>query len=515
MGMAQAFLSDINAVLPEVILLAGGCFILLFDLFITDKTKRYSFLLSCLLLIIVFVYSALEHPSLHPVAFGGQYYSDGFSVIIKMVSSLCLFMVFIYSRRYWCNLDYLNNSSNSGSNSGDIVKQEFYVLNIFCLLGAFIMISAGSLLVLYLGLELLSLPLYALIAMEVKNPKSSEAALKYFVMGAVASGVLLYGMSLIFGITHSLDLKQIIHVLSNLHQMSGFEKNVILLGFGFMIVAIAFKFGLVPFHMWVPDVYEGAPTPVTAVVGSIAKLAAFGFLFRLFIYGLDDLKFHWQTLFLIFGLLSVIIGNLGALLQTNIKRLFAYSTISHVGFLFLGLSCATKLGYDAAIFYMISYSLMTVGAFGVILLLQYKENRGAEIDDYIGLNRRHPWISFLMLLFLLSFAGIPPFVGFDGKLFVFAAMLDMHEPVYVIAVFIGLLMSVVGAYYYLKIIKNMYFDHKDPLDADIEPNRSKLKTSLVGFDGFILTLNGLFVFFAGVFPYFLVQISQYAAAGFG
>ena len=392
--IGQNFLIDLWSIIPEVILLAGGCFILLFDLFIKDRNKVCTFLLSCGVLILACVYLLLYRPENHPIAFGGQYFCDGFSQVIKIVSIVCLFVIFIYSRRYWC--------SDKGINSTKGVKPEFYVLSIFSLLGGFIMISAGSLLVLYLGLELLSLPLYAILAMEVRSTSSSEASLKYFVMGAVASGILLYGMTLIFGITHTLDLKSIVSYLFAFDSMQFFDKTVILCGFGFVIVSISFKFGLVPFHMWVPDVYQGAPTPVTAIIGSIAKLSAFGFVIRLFIYALSSLHSHWMMLFLILGLLSIIIGNLGALFQTNIKRLFAYSTISHIGFVFLALSCNSSLGFDAAIFYIISYSIMSVGGFGVILLLQYKTGRGSDISDYSGLSQRHPWIAFLMLL--LSFS---------------------------------------------------------------------------------------------------------------
>ncbi len=501
MSIGQLFLNNLWAIIPEVILLAGSCFILLFDLFVKDKTKVCTFLLSCGVLILAFVYMIFEHPLLHPIAFGGQYYCDGFSIFIKAVCCVCLFVTFIYSRRYWC-----------AKKDIDGVKNEFYVLSLLSLLGGFVMISAGSLLVLYLGLELLSLPLYAMIALETKNIRSSEAALKYFVMGALASGILLYGMSLIFGMAHTLDLKGIVDAFMDLNQMPIFDQTVILCGFGFLVVAIAFKFGLVPFHMWVPDVYQGAPTPVTAIIGSVTKLAAFGFLIRLFVYALGSLKPHWQVLFLILGLLSVIIGNFGALLQTNLKRIFAYSTIGHMGFLFLGLSCADTFGYESAIFYITSYGIASVGGFGVILLLQYKSGRGAELSDYTGLNRRHPWIAFLMMLFLFSFAGIPPFIGFDAKLFVLDAMLKTGSNIYYVSAIIALFMSVVAAFYYVRIIKHMYFDHSNPLEPDdmLEP-----KHSVVGFDSLVLTVNGLFVFFIGVFPWAWVEMSHYAALSLG
>ena len=494
LSVGARFLIDLWSIIPEVILLAGGCFILLFDLFVKDKTKICTFLLSCGVLILAGIYLLLYHPDTHPIAFGGQYFSDGFAQVIKIISAVCLFVIFIYSRRYWC--------SDEGVKSTQGVKPEFYVLSLFSLLGGFIMISAGSLLVLYLGLELLSLPLYAILAIEIKSIESSESSLKYFVMGALASGILLYGMSLIFGITHTLDLKGIWDALSGFDSMPLFDRTVIMCGFGFVIVAISFKFGLVPFHMWVPDVYQGAPTPVTAIIGSIAKLSAFGFLIRLFIYGLASLKPHWMMLFLILGLLSIIIGNLGAIFQTNIKRLFAYSTISHVGFIFLALSCASEVGYTSAIFYIISYAIMTIGGMGVVLLLQYKTGRGAELSDYSGLHQRHPWIAFMMMLLLLSFAGIPPLLGFDAKLFVMDAMLQTHNPIYYVSALISLFMSVIAAYYYIKIIKQMYFM--------ADPNNEE-RVSLVGFDSVVLSVNGLFVFFVGLFPFLWVDISKYAA----
>ena len=493
-SLGTRFLINFRSVAPEVILLAGACFVLLFDLFIKDKNKVCAYVLSCFVLGLSFIYLIFDAPSAHAVTFGGQYFCDGFSQVIKLVAIASLFIIFVYSRRYWC--------SDEGVKSTKGVKSEFYVLTIFSLLGGFIMISAGSMLVLYLGLELLSLPLYAIIAMEVRYKNSSEASLKYFVMGALASGILLYGMSLIFGVAHTLDLRQIMIALYKIDSLKAFDKTVIMCGFGFVIVSIAFKFGLVPFHMWVPDVYQGAPTPVTAIIGSIAKLSAFGFLIRLFIYSFTGLKPHWMMLFLILGLLSIIIGNLGAIFQTNLKRLFAYSTISHVGFVFLALSCASNDGYTSAVFYIISYSIMSVGGFGVILLLQYKTGRGADISDYSGLHESHPWVALMMMLFLLSFAGIPPLLGFDAKLFVMDAMLKTNNSLYYVSALISLFMSVIAAYYYIKVIKQMYF---------VRDQDKNLKLSLVGFDGLVLSINGLFVFIVGIMPALWVEISKYAA----
>jgi NADH-quinone oxidoreductase subunit N len=415
------------------------------------------------------------------LTFSDTFVRDPMSDILKVAIYLATFITFLYSK------DYLRDRG--------IFKGEFYLLGLFGALGMMILVSAHNLLTLYLGLELLSLSLYAMVAMQRDSILASEAAMKYFVLGAIASGMLLYGMSIIYGLTGTLDLGAIATQITS--QTPG-----VLLSFGlvFIIVGIAFKLGAVPFHMWVPDVYQGAPTAVTLYIGSAPKIAAFAMLMRLLVDGLMGLHAQWEGILIILAVLSMGIGNLLAIAQGNIKRMLAYSTISHVGFLILGALTGTKSGFAASMFYTLAYVLMSLGAFGIVMLLSRKGFEAENLDDYKGLNARSPWYAFMMLIVMFSMAGVPPFLGFWAKLVVLQEVIaaDMTW----LAV-VGVVFSVIGAYYYLRIIKLMYFDQAE----DTTPLVSSLDTRLM------LSLNGLAILGLGLFPGGLMAVCLAALSG--
>ena len=370
-----------------------------------------------------------------------------------------------------------------------LFKGEFFVLSLFAVLGMMVMISAHSLLTIYLGLELLSLSLYALVALNRDSVESSEAAMKYFVLGAIASGILLYGMSMLYGATGSLDIGE---VGAYIRSSSG---NDIVLSFGlsFIIVGLVFKLGGVPFHMWVPDVYHGAPTVVTLFIGSAPKIAAFAMIIRLLVNGLEGLHVQWIDMLVIIAVLSIAVGNVIAIAQRNIKRMLAYSTISHVGFLLLGILAGTSEGYSAAMFYILVYALMSLGAFGMVVLLSRAGFEADNIDDFKGLNEKSPWFAFIMLILMFSMAGVPPTAGFYAKLSVLKAVVDINM-VWLAAT--AVVFSVIGAFYYLRIIKFMYFDKAD----DATPLKTNFDMSVV------LSTNGLAVLALGIYPTSLMTL---------
>jgi NADH-quinone oxidoreductase subunit N len=339
----------------------------------------------------------------------------------------------------------------------------FYVLCLFAVLGMMLLVSAGSLVTLYLGLELLALSSYALVGLDRDSAIGSEAAMKYFVLGSLSSGMLLYGMSMVYGATGSLDLSTIYAAAGNAQ-----DHTMLLFGVVFLVVGIAFKFGAAPFHMWLPDVYQGAPTIVTLFIGSAPKLAAFGMAYRLLESGAGPLWEHWHLMLAWLAVLSLVIGNLFAIVQTSIKRMLAFSTISHVGFLFLGLSNATPTGYASAMFYAISYAVMATAAFATLILLSSRGHDAENIDDFRGLNARSPWHALLVLMIMVSLAGVPPFLGFWAKLAVLRSALDAHM---LWLALVGAVFAVIGSFYYLRIIKVMYFDPPDAQpEASINPD---------------------------------------------
>jgi NADH-quinone oxidoreductase subunit N len=382
-----------------------------------------------------------------------------------------------------------------------MAEGEFYSLGLLSILGALVLVSSGSLLTLYLGLELLSLPLYALIAMRRDSLHSIEAAMKYFIMGAVASAFLLYGFSLVYGLTGSFELETIANHLT-------VSPAVFACGVMFVLVAIAFKLGVVPFHGWVADVYQGAPTSVTIFLGSVPKLAVIGLFFRLFSGAFASHQAEWAPVLEWLAILSIFIGNILAIAQTNLKRLLGYSTIAHMGFLFLAFSLGTEVAEHAALFYGVTYALTTVAAFGLLLFMSRLGVDVDTLDDIRGLNKHHSWLAFMMLVVFLSMAGIPPLVGFDAKLFVLKALLDSHHLGLVIY---ALVMSVVAVGYYLRVIKVMFFEEPS-LNAHVnEQNRSKL--SIFYPTGLLLSLNVLAILAVGLFPNGLYTVLCFPVGG--
>ena len=378
-------------------------------------------------------------------------------------------------------------------------KGEYFTLGLFAVLGMMVMVSAKTMLLIYLGLELLSLSMYAMVAFRRDDGRASEAAMKYFVLGAIASGMLLYGMSIIYGVSGSLNLEHIANYMSS-HPVMG---NVgLLLGLAFIIVGLGFKLGLVPFHMWVPDVYDGSPTAVTLFLGTAPKIAAFAMIIRLLVEGLGDMVQGWQQILSILAALSLLVGNLIAIAQTNIKRMLAYSTISHMGFVVMGILAGTQAGYGASMFYVITYAIIAMGGFAIVILLSRNGTEADQLSDLKGLSTTHPWYAFMMMLFLFSMAGVPPTVGFYAKLSVISAVVDVN--LIWLAVF-AVVMSVIGAYYYLRAIKLMYFDKPSDtsiLDFGSEPVALDFKV--------LLTANGLTVLALGILPGSLMSLCVWA-----
>jgi NADH-quinone oxidoreductase subunit N len=373
-----------------------------------------------------------------------------------------------------------------------LLKAEYLVLALCAVLGIQVIVSAGSLLSLYLGIEIMSLSLYAMVAFDRDDGIAAESAMKYFVLGAIASGALLYGISILYGVTGSFTLDGVAAAVEG----GGAPPIGLLFGLAFVVVGVAFKFGAVPFHMWLPDVYHGAPTPVTLFVGSAPKIASFALAMRVLAEALGGVADAWQDMLVVLAALSMVVGNVVAIAQSNIKRMLAYSTISHVGFILLGVLAANPAGYRAAMFYTLTYVIMTTAAFGIVLWLSRKGFEADALDDYRGLNRRNPWFAFVMLLVMFGLAGVPPTVGFWAKLQVIAAVLDV-ELTWLAA--LAVLMSVVGAYYYLRIVKLMYFD--EPTAAS--PVEAQLAVRVM------LSLNGLAILALGLYPGLLLRLCEH------
>lgn len=465
-----AILENIHVALPEMIVLASACLALLGDLFFRSRCNAIAYSISCLGLLAAAIVSYLFIGNFKLVILNGLFVSDDVAHLMKFFIYLTVFLSFIYSRSY---------VDERQMPSGD-----YYVLGLFSTLGMMILVSAHSLLTVYLGLELMSLPLYAMTAIRRTDSDSSEAAMKYFVMGAIASGMLLYGISLIYGATGKLDLLEVAHEIT-----LNWQQQNTLLSFAmvFLLAGVGFKLAAVPFHMWAPDVYQGAPSSVTLFISTAPKIAALGMTFRLLTIGLADAAMHWQQILLVMSLLSAGLGNLLAVVQTSIKRLFAYSAIAHVGYALFGILAGNAAGYSAALYYILVYALMSAAAFGLVVLMS---SQGMEIDnveDLKGLNKRSPWLAFMMLIVMFSMAGVPPTVGFFTKLLVLKALIDVHMTGVAI---LGLLFTVIGAYYYLRIIKIMYFEqplHNEPVLI------SKGNTV-------VYSLNCLSLLFLGIFP---------------
>ncbi len=468
--------------LPEMFVLGMACAILVIDALLSGRRKVITYSLSQLTLLGALILTVMHSGEKEVVTFGGTFVRDTMGDFLKVFIYVITAVVFLYSR------DYIK--------SRGIDKGEYYVLGLFGMLGMMIMVSAHSLLTIYLGLELLSLSLYALVAFQRDNAVASEAAMKYFVLGAIASGMLLYGMSMLYGVTHSLDIGKIASYIAS-HQE---QQMILAFGLVFVVVGLAFKLGAVPFHMWLPDVYHGAPTSVTLYIGTAPKIAAFAMAIRLLVDGMQGLAADWQAMFMVLATLSLAIGNIVAIAQTNMKRMLAYSTISHVGFLVLGILAGTREGYVASMFYTITYAIMALGAFGIILLLSRKGFESDQLDDFKGLADRSPWIAFLMLLIMFSMAGVPPTVGFYAKLMVLQTVIDVD--MLWIAI-VAVLFSVVGAFYYLRVVKLMYFDKPSGSGSLIE----------AGIDTrVIVSSNAILVLLLGLFPGGLIALCRLAFA---
>src|SRR5271169_3699436 len=421
----------------EIFLLVMVCAILIVDLFVANRNKTLTYilvqltLLGCSLITVATHQQGVEH------LFHNMFVDDLMSDVLKLFSYLAVSMMLVYSRNYLL--------------ARGLFTGEFMVLALFALLGMMVMISASHFLTLYLGLELLSLSLYAMVALQRDSAIATEAAMKYFILGALASGLLLYGMSMLYGATGSLELSAVADAITHGVQ----NKELLVFGLVFVVAGLAFKLGVVPFHMWVPDVYHGAPTAMTMLIGSAPKLAAFAFVMRVLVEGLQPLMIHWSGMLEILAVLSMALGNISAIAQVNLKRMLAYSTIAHMGFLLLGVLSGTLEGYGSSMFYAVIYVLMSLGAFGMIMLLSREGFEADTLNDFKGLNQRNPWLAFIMLLLMFSMAGVPPTVGFYAKFSVLnAAVSAGHIPLVIIAV----LFSLIGAFYYLRIVKLMYFD---------------------------------------------------------
>jgi NADH-quinone oxidoreductase subunit N len=460
---------DLTPALPEVTLLVAACVVLVVDLFVPDSQRRISYWLTQLGLLTTAWFSLYVFHETPIRAFGNAFVADALADLLKFFSCITVVLTLLYSRVYLT--------------ARGLFRGETFVLTMFALLGMMVMISAAHFLTLYLGLELMSLSLYALVALQRDSNVAVEASMKYFVLGALASGLLLYGMSMIYGATGSLEINQVAVAVFSGHA------NRLILAFGlvFVVSAIAFKLGAVPYHMWIPDVYEGAPTAITLFIGAAPKLAAFAFAIRLLVGSLAAMWFDWQGMLVVLSVLSMIAGNVIAIAQSNIKRMLAYSTIANMGYMLLGFLTANVNGYSAAMFYTIVYVLTTLASFGMVLLLSRSGFEADKLDDFKGLNQRSPWYALMMLLVMFSLAGIPPTVGFYAKFAVFEAAVDVGL---VWLVVIAVITSVIGAFYYLRIVKTMYFD--DPVDQ--APLESRFDTRV------LLSLNGLALLFFGVFP---------------
>jgi NADH-quinone oxidoreductase subunit N len=472
---------DFGLAAPEIILTVMGMVILILDALSSGARRTLAYGLSLVTLAVLALVSFWQwNMGLVGETFFGMYIADPLAHLLKMASYLSVALTLIYGREYLHSRDMLRGG-------------EFYVLVLFALLGQMVMISAGNFLTIYLGLELMSLALYALVAIRRDHAQSTEAAMKYFVLGALASGFMLYGMSMLYGATGNLDLRNIADAVN-----SG-QIDYLPLTFGvvFLVAGLAFKLGAVPFHMWVPDVYQGSPTAVTLVLAAAPKLAAFAITLRILVVGLGDLTADWQPMLLILAFLSLAIGNLTAIMQTNFKRMLAYSTISHMGFILLGLASGSLDGdkqfdtesYGSALFYMLTYVLTTLASFGLIMLMTREGHECEEISDLKGLNRRSPWMAALLLILMCSLAGLPPLVGFDAKLLILQTLLKSDRLWMAV---VAVLFSLIGAFYYLRVIKVMYFDEPETAAPTI--------ATVYWVPRSLIIINGLAVLVIGLMP---------------
>ncbi len=469
---------DFSLALPEIFLLTLACAVLLAEVLVKSRVVSYGLTLFALLgsagLLVFTADATVAH------TFNGLFIDDPMGDLLKLLASFAAIVAVIYSRQYLIDRKLFNG--------------DYFALLLFAVLGMYVLISASHFLSLYLGLELLSLSLYAMVAMQRDSKAASEAAMKYFVLGALASGLLLYGMSMLYGFAGSLELAQVARAV----QEAEAGNMVMVFGLVFVVAGLGFKLGAAPFHMWVPDIYHGAPTAVTLFIASAPKLAAFAFAMRLLVDGMQLAHGDWQPMLAIMAVLSLAIGNLAAIMQTNLKRMLAYSTIAHMGFLLLGILTGSLAGFSAAMFYVVTYVLMSLGAFGLILYLSRAGYEAQDLNDFKGLNARHPWLAAMMGIFMLSMAGLPPFVGFYAKFTVLQALVGAG---WIGLAVIAVLFSLIGAFYYLRVVKVMYFD---------APAVEAQPPVTVSDAQILLSANAMGVLLLGLFPQALITVCAYA-----
>lgn len=469
--------ADLNLMpaLPELFMSGAILVILMLDAFLSEAKRGLHYGLALLTLAGCAVLQVQTYSAVPVHTFSGMFVSDALSSMVKLAMYASTAMVLVYSRQYIADRGLL--------------RGEFFSLALFALLGMNFMVSASHFLSLYMGLELLSLSLYSLIALQRDSVQATESAMKYFVLGALASGLLLYGISMIYGATGTLDLALVAKAVKS------HTANDMLLVFGlvFIVAGLCFKLGTVPFHMWVPDVYQGSATAVTLMIGAAPKLAAFVFVLRILVQGLESMVADWQAMLALVAVLSMAIGNITAIAQTNIKRMLAYSTISHMGFLLLGLLAGTPDGYAAALFYSLIYVLMSMVSFGILMGLSRAGFECETLDDLKGLNSRNSWYALLMLLTMFSMAGVPPLAGFYAKFAVIKAIADIH--LYWLAI-VAVMMSLIGAFYYLRVVKNIYFDEAQDSAAIVMRADMKL----------VLSVNAIALLVLGMMPESVIEL---------
>jgi NADH-quinone oxidoreductase subunit N len=482
-------MKDMNwlAVYPELVLLVMACVVAMVDLWVKHPRRTPTYLLTQATLAVVAV--------MHWLYFDGGFtiygmqrmvVTDPLGHLLGVFATIAVMIALAYARPY--------------AEHREILKGELFTLSLFSLLGISVMLAANNFLVVYLGLELMSLSLYALTAMRRDHTDSTEAAMKYFVLGALASGFLLYGLSMMYGATGSLDIPRVFEAIAT----GQINKAVLVFGVVFVVSGLAFKLGAVPFHMWIPDVYHGAPTAVTLLIAGAPKLAAFAITFRLLVEGMSGVAADWQQMLMFLAVASLVIGNLAAIAQSNLKRMLAYSTIGQIGFMLLGFTptvvsnntFSAANGYSSALFYLVSYVLTTLGTFGIIMLLSRRGFESEEIDDFKGLAKRSPWYAAVMAIFMFSLAGIPPTVGFYAKLAVLQALVSTNESIYIWLAIIAVGLSLVGAFYYLRLVKVMYFD--EPLETAPITSTGDVRV--------LLSLNGAAVLVFGILPGGLMMV---------
>jgi len=471
-------LSSLIPAVPELFVLGMTCLALVIALFVPKEGIIYFTVQSTLVGAAILTLFQFGHAGSE--TFSGNFISDPLSSFLKLFIYLTSFFAFLYAK------DHIKKQK--------IPFAEFYILGLFSILGMMVLVSSNNFLTLYLGLELLSLPLYAMVALQRKSRGATEAAIKYFVMGAIASGMLLYGLSLLYGVTKSLDYSTVAKLIS---VMPPDQHLLLTFSLVFVVVGLVFKFGAAPFHMWVPDVYQAASAPVALFISSAPKIATLGMAIRILVQTMPSLHFEWQQILIVVAILSMGLGNFIAIAQSNIKRMLAYSSIAHVGYMSLGLLAANNTGYSAAMFYIVIYAIMSMGAFGMIILLSKAGIEAEKIEDFRGLNARSPWFAFIMLLLMFSMAGVPPTVGFLAKLTVLEVLVDIHME-WLAA--LAIMFAIVGAYYYIRIVRLMYFEA--PEDTSPIEGAKDLRVAI--------SLNGLAMLGLGLFPGGVIHLCRMA-----